>query len=199
MQKRNYNLEMQQQIAKTQPGERLLLHSCCGPCSTAVIERLGSHFTQTVYFYNPNIQDLAEYKRRLEAQHLAIKQVTTRYPVTLITAPYDPTPFNKVAEAHKQAPEGGARCTACYKLRLEKTAELARTEGFPTFTTTLTVSPRKDQVRLNEIGQTLEMVYNITHLPADFKKQGGYQRSIELANTWNLYRQSYCGCLFSIR
>ncbi|MCL2842078.1 MAG: epoxyqueuosine reductase QueH [Oscillospiraceae bacterium] len=196
MQKQNYHQEMQQKMAAIPAGQRLLLHSCCGPCSAAVMERLGAWFVLEVYFYNPNIQDKAEYQQRLEAQRVAIKRVDTAYPVTLIEAPYNPAPFEDIAVGLEDTPEGGPRCTACFTLRLTATAQLANERGIPYFTTTLTVSPRKDAVRLNEIGHAVGEPLGTTYLPGDLKKQGGYQRSMELAQAWGLYRQSYCGCLF---
>ena len=194
MQKRNYNQEMEQIMAAIPAGQRLLLHSCCGPCSAAVIERLGAWFAVEVYFYNPNIQDQAEYQRRLEAQRVVVACVDTSYPVTLVETPYDPAPFAHIAAGLEGASEeGGLRCTACFELRLVATARLAKERGISHFTTTLTVSPRKNAVRLNEIGEACGVEY----LPADFKKRGGYQRSVELAQAWGLYRQNYCGCLYS--
>jgi len=197
MQKRNYNQDMQQQMTAIPAGQRLLLHSCCGPCAGAVMERLGAWFTLEVYFYNPNIQDEAEYTRRLEAQRAAVARVQTKYPVSLTEAPYDPTAFTQAATGLEDAPEGGVRCTACFGLRLTATAQLAKEQGIPYFATTLTISPQKDAARLNEIGQTVGAAHGVAYLPGDFKKQGGYQRSMALAQAWGLYRQNYCGCLFS--
>ena len=195
--KKDYNQEMERQIAALKERDsRLLLHSCCGPCSTAVLERLAAHFAPTIYFYNPNIDSEAEYQRRLESQRLAIEGTSAPHPVSLIAAPYDPAPFESAATGLESEPEGGLRCTHCFTLRLEETAKLAKAEGFPYFTTTLTVSPHKDAERLNQIGAALGEKYGITYLCGDFKKKDGYRRSIALSEKLNLYRQAYCGCRF---
>ena len=196
--KRDYNQEMEAQIAALkEPGQRLLLHSCCGPCSTAVLERLAAHFSPTIYFYNPNIDSEAEYQRRLESQRLAIEGISTPYPAALIEAPYNPAPFASMAADFASEPEGGLRCTRCFTLRLEETAKFAKAEGFPYFATTLSVSPHKDAERLNQIGEALGEKYGITYLYGDFKKKDGYRRSVILSEKLGLYRQGYCGCGFS--
>jgi len=163
-----------------------------------VLERLGERFSVTLYFYNPNIDSETEYQRRLEAQRRVAEELRVRYPVQLIAAPYDPAPFAAVAEGFGAESEGGARCDRCFALRLEETAKLAKVQGFEYFTTTLSVSPRKDAGRLNEIGAALGEAYGVPYLVADFKKKGGYQRSVELAAALQLYRQGYCGCGFSV-
>jgi len=197
MAKHDYHQAFERQIAAARPGSTLLLHSCCGPCSAAVLERLGEHFAVTLYFYNPNIHPEAEYQKRLEAQKTVLERMTPRYPAKLLAAPYDPQPFAAVTAGLEREPEGGARCTRCFFLRLEETAKLAHAQGFDYFTTTLTVSPHKDPERLNETGSRLGEEYHVAYLPADFKKKGGYQRSVELAKAWGLYRQNYCGCLYN--
>ena len=194
--KADYNLAMERQIAVMEPGRTLLLHSCCGPCSTAVLERLGDHFSITLFFYNPNICPAAEYERRLEAQQTVIERLRLRYPASLIAAPYDPAPFAAIAAGLEAEPEGGTRCMRCFTLRLEETARVAKADGFNYFATTLSVSPHKNAGQLNEIGMALGEAYGVLYLPADFKKKGGYQRSVALAGELGLYRQSYCGCGF---
>jgi len=189
-----YNQQCEAQIAAAPLGSRLLLHSCCGPCSTAVLEQLGEHFAVTLYFYNPNILPTDEYQNRLDAQRTVVDRLATRYPVQWIAVPYNPAPFRSAIEGLEAEPEGGNRCTHCFFLRLAETARLAKEQGFLYFTTTLSVSPRKDANRLNEIGMALGETYGLSYLAADFKKKGGYQRSIELAKTLQLYRQTYCGC-----
>jgi len=194
MTKRDYHAELEQTTAGTEPGSTLLLHTCCGPCSTVALERLGGHFAITLYFYNPNIHPEAEYERRLETQTLVVEGVKTRYPVTLIAAPYDPAPFFAATEGLASEPEGGARCVNCFTFRLEETARLAKEQGFDYFTTTLTTGPTKDAELLNGIGEALAVRYGVCHLSADFKKQGGHQRSVALSEELGLYRQKYCGC-----
>lgn len=190
----NYQLEMEKVMA--QLGEEkptLLLHSCCGPCSSAVIERLSEHFRVTVLYYNPNIEPEEEYLHRLSEQ----KRLLSILHIPLMDCAWDHEQFSCFAESMKQEPEGGARCTACFALRLDKTAALAKEHGFDYFTTTLSVSPHKDPVRLNEIGEKCGEKYGVKHLPADFKKKNGYLRSLQLSKEYDLYRQDYCGCLYS--
>lgn len=199
MNKQNYDRIMQQQIEALPAGTRprLLLHSCCGPCSSAVIERLAPHFALTVYFYNPNIGPKEEYRRRLETQRRLLTRLPGA-PVPLIEGPYEPDAFYACSRDLEHEPEGGARCTACYRLRLSRTAALARSEGYDFFTTTLSVSPHKDAERLNCLGAALDSA-DARYLYADFKKRGGYQRSLSLSADHGLYRQRYCGCPFAAR
>ncbi|MBQ9943235.1 MAG: epoxyqueuosine reductase QueH [Clostridia bacterium] len=190
----NYQLEMENVIA--QLGEEkptLLLHSCCGPCSSAVIERLNAHFRVTVLYYNPNIEPEEEYLHRLSEQ----KRLLGILQIPLLACDWDHEAFACFAEQMKDEPEGGARCTACFALRLNKTAQLAKQHGFDYFTTTLSVSPHKDPIRLNELGEKYALQYDVKHLPADFKKKNGYLRSLQLSKEYDLYRQDYCGCLYS--
>ena len=190
----NYQLEMENVIA--QLGEEkptLLLHSCCGPCSSAVIERLSAHFRVTVFYYNPNIEPEEEYLHRLSEQ----KRLLGILQIPLLECEWDHDAFACFAEQMKDEPEGGARCTACFALRLNKTAQLAKQHGFDYFTTTLSVSPHKDPIRLNELGGKYALQYDVKHLPADFKKKNGYLRSLQLSKEYDLYRQDYCGCLYS--
>lgn len=181
----------------------LLLHSCCGPCSTAVVERLVDEFDVTVFFYNPCITDEEEYKRRRESQLKFIEKFNEEKmgatKVLFDEGEYRPTEFFKAAEGFECEPEGGARCTVCFAQRLEKTAEAARMGGYDYFATTLTVSPHKNYKLISEIGRTIALRYGLSFLDRDFKKKDGFKRSIELSRKYNLYRQDYCGCEFSKR
>ena len=180
---------------------KLLLHSCCGPCSTAVIERLIGTYNITVFFYNPNIDDPEEYKKRLETQIEFINKIneTNIYgdKVEFLEGEYDPEIYYDVARGLENEKEGGARCTECFRLRLERTAVKAKTHGFDTFATTLTVSPYKNYNLITEIGREMAFKYGLSYLDMDFKKKDGYRRSVELSKIYGLYRQHYCGCNFS--
>ncbi|MDD2190340.1 MAG: epoxyqueuosine reductase QueH [Eubacteriales bacterium] len=186
-------------IRKIKPA--ILLHSCCGPCSTAVVERLSGRYDITIFFYNPNITDQEEYEKRRAAQLDFIEKyndrVDSRDRIAYFDGAYEPERFYSAVKGTEMEPEGGKRCNLCYELRLEKTAETASMSGFDTFGTTLSVSPYKNLELINKIGMKLSMRYSLTFLGEDFKKQGGYQRSIELSKQYNLYRQHYCGCIFS--
>lgn len=197
-------------IEKKTRRESLLLHSCCGPCSTSVIERLVSCYDVTVFFYNPNIYPSEEYEKRLETQISFIRRFNqsrktgqtekgalTFHKVELLLGDYKPEDFYHVAKGLENEPEGGQRCVECFKLRLEKTAQTAELGGFNIFATTLTVSPYKNYDLITEIGRYLAAKYNIEYLAQDFKKNDGYLRSIELSKEYDLYRQRYCGCIFS--
>lgn len=181
----------------------LLLHSCCGPCSTAVVERLVDEFDVTIFFYNPCITDEDEYKRRKEAQLKFIEKFNEeKIGITKVgfkEGDYRPAEFFKTAEGLETAPEGGARCSRCFVQRLEKTAETASLNGFDYFTTTLTVSPHKNYKLISEIGRDLALRYGLSFLDRDFKKKDGFKRSIELSKKYGLYRQDYCGCEYSKR
>ena len=194
--KRNYQKEMEEEIASL-GGRRpsLLLHSCCGPCSSAVLERLCRHFQVTLLYYNPNIEPEEEYLHRLSEQ----KRLLTLLPeeVAFLPCDYDHGAFEAFAPALAQEPEGGKRCLQCFALRLERTAREAKTRGFEYFTTTLSVSPHKNAENINRIGQSLGEKYGVRYLTADFKKKNGYLRSLELSREYALYRQDYCGCLYS--
>jgi len=182
---------------------KILLHSCCGPCSTSVVERLSGSFDVTIFFYNPNITERDEYERRKQAQLEFIEQyngrIRSRDRISFLEAAYEPERFFEVAKGLEDEPEGGKRCEKCFLLRLEKTAEAASMSGFDTFSTTLSVSPHKDYRLLSALGLKLGMRYSLTFLAEDFKKQNGFQRSIELSKAYGLYRQNYCGCCFSKR
>lgn len=191
----NYDKEMIKLIDCLDNRPKLLLHSCCGPCSTAVIERLKDYFDITVIYYNPNIEPRIEYIKRKEEQLKVIKKLGVKY----LDCDYDNHEFRKIALGLENDIEGGKRCHKCYYLRLEYVCKEAKKENFDYFSTTLTVSPYKNAEVLNKIGLNLERVYNVKYLVNDFKKRDGYKRSIELSKEFNLYRQDYCGCLFSKR
>lgn len=193
------NLEDMSDVRKIRP--TILLHSCCGPCSTAVVERLSGRFDITIFFYNPNITDRDEYEKRRKNQLDFIEKYNNRIDskdrIAYLEGPYEPALFYSAVKGFEKEPEGGKRCLPCFQLRLEKTAETAIISGFDTFGTTLTVSPYKNFELINKIGMQLGMRYGLTFLGEDFKKQGGYQRSIELSKEYHLYRQHFCGCDFS--
>lgn len=175
----------------------LLLHSCCGPCSTAVIETLSRSFKVTVFYFNPNIDERDEYEKRAAEQKRLLEEMKTTLPVAFLEGDYDPEAFLKFARVRESDPEGGERCTACYALRIDRTGKEAAKRGFEWFTTTLSVSPMKDADRLNRLGLAAAEKYAVKWLPSDFKKKNGYRRSIELSREFGLYRQDYCGCSYS--
>lgn len=193
---RNYQREMEEEIKRLQ-GRRptLLLHSCCGPCSSAVLERLTEHFQVTVLYYNPNIEPEEEYQKRLEEQSRLLSLLPGNIP--LLPCDWDHERFSAFAETMKDEPEGGARCLACFALRLGYTARQAKLHGFEYFTTTLSVSPHKNAENLNRIGEAAGQETGVKYLMADFKKKNGYLRSLQLSKEFDLYRQDYCGCLYS--
>jgi len=181
---------------------QLLLHSCCGPCSTSVIEQLSEHFRICVFYYNPCIGPEEEYLLRKREQIRFIRAFEGKYKVDLQDAPYDPAGYYEAVKGFESAEEGGERCRICFEQRLRRTAQWAAEHHWQYFTTTLSVSPHKDARRINEIGRKLAEEYksdNIHWLPSDFKKKNGYMRSIELSRQYGLYRQDYCGCVFSKR
>ena len=189
----NYDKLMMQTIKGLKGKPRLLLHSCCAPCSTACIERLMLFFDITVYYYNPNLDSLEEfYKRSIEQERLC-KEMK----VNCIIENYNREEFYSMVKGYEHLLEGGERCFRCYELRLDKTAVKGVELGFDYFATTLTLSPLKSAEKLNQLGLKLEEKRGIKYLPSDFKKRGGFKRSIELSREYNLYRQSYCGCEFS--
>ena len=197
--KQNYQKQMDAVVASLPQGERprLLLQSCCGPCSSYVLEALTPFFRVTVLYYNPNIQPRAEYDLRLENQRKIIAALPTPSAVDILECDYDGEKYDAAVKGLEAEPEGGARCTVCFRLRLEETAKRASELGYDWFCTTLTVSPHKDAERLNQIGSTLGERYGVPFLPSDFKKREGYKRSIQLSKEYELYRQDYCGCLYS--
>lgn len=194
----NYQLKMEEIIKENiNKTPTLLLHSCCGPCSSYVLEYLTNYFKITILYYNPNISPYDEYKKRLEEQVRLINNLPVKNKVDLLECDYDNIEFEKIVKGLENEKEGGSRCHKCYRLRLEKTAKLAKENNFDYFSTTLTVSPYKNSKVLNEIGKSLSELYNVKYLYSDFKKKEGYKRSIELSRIYNLYRQDYCGCIYS--
>lgn len=196
----NYDLMMDNQIKNI--GEKvpkLLLHACCAPCSSACIERLSNNFRITIFYYNPNISDEIEYQKRLDELHRFVSRFKTKYEVDIIDGRYNPNEFFEISEGLEKEPERGSRCYKCYLLRMEETAKLAEKENYDFFATTLSLSPYKNSNWINQIGEKLDKEYNTTYLYSDFKKRNGYKRSIELSKEYNLYRQDYCGCIYSKR
>lgn len=194
----NYEREMEK-ILESLKGRTpsLLLHACCAPCSSSVLERLSSFFKITIFYYNPNISPEEEYRKRVEEEKRLISEMPFPNPVGFLEGKYDPERFLELAKGKEQEPEGGARCMACYALRLRETALQAREGDFQYFTTTLSVSPYKNARKLNEIGARMAETYGVPYLYSDFKKKNGYLRSIELSRKYSLYRQDYCGCIYS--
>jgi len=193
----NYDLEMLKQMENIKEGTKLLLHACCAPCSSAVLERLGNFFEITIFYYNPNITEEDEYKKRIEEIKKIINEIPTKYKINLIEGRYNPNEFFEIAKNLENEPERGPRCYKCYKLRLTESAKIAQEYNHDYFTTTLSISPHKNTNWINEIGENLNNEYNSTYLYSDFKKKNGYKRSIELSKEYNLYRQDYCGCIYS--
>lgn len=197
MNKRNYQKELTALIEKQNGKKRLLLHCCCAPCSSYVLEYLHPYFDITILFYNPNITEQEEYeKRKIELQRY-LSEVPFGGEIAQIETEYDPETYLSRIKGHEKDPERGGRCRLCFFQRLEKTALLAAEGGYEYFCTTLSISPHKDADVLMEIGEMLAERYGVPYLPSDFKKKEGYKRSIELSATYGLYRQDYCGCLFS--
>ncbi len=197
MNKINYQKELDRIIEQVScEGRRpsLLLHSCCGPCSSYCLEYLTQYFDVTVYYYNPNITDEEEYRHRVSEQQRLIKEFPG---VRFVEGPYDPESFYEISAGLEKVPEGGERCFRCFSLRLGRAAQYAADGGFDYYTTTLTISPMKDAQKLNEIGQQKAAACGTTWLPSDFKKKDGYKRSVELSARYGLYRQDYCGCEYS--
>ncbi len=196
--RRNYSIELQKLIDKQGTVKpKLLLHACCAPCSSYVLEYISKHFDITMLYYNPNITPESEYTKRLDELKRLLKTASFCEGVRLMNCKYDPESFFEIAKGLEELPEGNERCFKCYMLRLELTAQTAKENGFDYFTTTLSISPYKNSKKLAEISLVLEEKYGIKWLPSDFKKKGGYKRSIELSKEFDLYRQDYCGCVFS--
>lgn len=193
--KTNYNLIMEEIIDNLENKPKLLLHACCGVCSSAVLEKLLNYFDITILYYNPNIYPNEEYIKRLNTQNEIIAKMKAK--VNLLELGHKEEDFKKIAKGLEKEKEGGARCTKCYYLRLEETAKLAKDNNYDYFCTTLSVSPHKNSEKLNQIGKMLEEKYKVKYLYSDFKKKDGYKRSIELAKKYGLYRQDYCGCEYS--
>lgn len=213
---RNYQKELDKLIEGFIKQDRvptLFLHSCCAPCSSYVLEYLRQYFKIAVFYYNPNISAEPEYVKRVEEQKRLIAAYNEQisdgvaklpdgtaakvYPIDIVEGDYIPQEFYDIAKGLEQCPEGGERCFACYELRLRKTAQLALEQGYEYFATTLTISPLKNAPKLNELGESLAAKYGVAWLPSDFKKKNGYKRSIELSAEYDLYRQDYCGCIYS--
>ncbi len=196
---RNYQKELKRIIASIPEGNvpTLLLHSCCAPCSSYVLEYLSDYFAVTVLYYNPNIYPEEEFRHRADEQKRLIESLPSKYPISFIEGRFDSREFYEAVRGLEHIPEGGERCHACFRLRLEETARIAAENRFDYFTTTLTISPLKNAAALNKIGEETASHFGIAWLPSDFKKKNGYKRSVELSEEYGLYRQDYCGCVFS--
>ena len=206
MNRRNYQKELEAELSNIEKEGRaptLFLHSCCAPCSSYVLEYLRQYFDITVLYYNPNITEREEYEKRAAEQKRLIREMNEeadgdcKNRILAEEGRYDPERFFAAAKGLELVPEGGERCFKCYEIRLRETARIAREQGFDYFTTTLTISPLKNADKLNEIGNRLAEEYGVAFLPSDFKKKNGYKRSVELSEKYGLYRQDYCGCVFS--
>lgn len=197
---RNYQRELEELISRLdmQNPPRLLLHGCCAPCSSYVLEYLSRYFRITLYFYNPNICTEEEYLKRADEVRRLLSLLPQAHPVTFVCDEWDHAAFEEISRGLEGAPEGGERCRRCYELRLRRAAEVAAAGGYDFFTTTLSISPYKRADWINEIGEAVGTRYGVRHLPSDFKKKGGYARSVELSGEYGLYRQDYCGCRFSL-
>lgn len=200
--KQNYQKMLENTIAQHEKrGEvpTLLLHSCCAPCSSYCLEYLSMYFRITVFYYNPNIYPEEEYYKRVEEQKRFIGELPAKHPISFVEGNYDKERFYELTKGLEDVKEGGERCFLCYELRLRETAELARQMGVDYFTTTLSISPLKNAEKLNEIGDRISAECGIRYLNSDFKKKNGYKRSVELSGEYGMYRQYYCGCVFSKR
>lgn len=195
----NYQIVMENIISKLDTKKKLLLHACCAPCSSYVLETLTKYFDITILYYNPNITEKKEYDKRLSELKRFIKEFHFENSIDILKIEYTNQEFFEMSKGLENEPEGGARCYKCYYLRMDKTASLASKYKYDYFTTTLSISPYKNSNYINEIGSILEKKYQVKYLYADFKKKNGYKRSIELARKYNLYRQNYCGCIYSKR
>lgn len=200
--KRNYQRELDRLLCSIEKCEKkpvLLLHSCCGPCSSYVLEYLMQYFYIKLFFYNPNIHPSEEYYRRLEEQKKVIDRMKLHDCVELIEGEYNPENFFSEVKGLESEPEGGKRCEVCIKMRMTEAAKAAKLYNADYFATTLTVSPHKNAPYINSVGEKLMPEYDIAYLISDFKKKNGYKRSIELCREHDIYRQNYCGCIFSIQ
>lgn len=200
MNKINYQKILDKEIEKNQKEKEkktLLLHSCCAPCSSYVLEYLSKYFEITDLYYNPNIFPEEEYIYRSNELRRLIDEMPAKIPVKYISCEYTPEDFNEIAKGREKEKEGGERCFLCYRLRLEKTAQIAMENNFDYFTTTLSISPLKNAEKLNEIGREMSEKYGVKYLYSDFKKRNGYKRSVELSKEYELYRQNFCGCVYS--
>lgn len=199
MNKINYQKELEKILRENKSGDSLLLHSCCAPCSSYVLSYLCNFFKITVLYYNPNIGDNKEYQKRKSEQIRLLPLLSSKYPIGFLDCEYNPEDFYMATKGYETCPEGGERCFICYRLRLEKTAKIAKEKNFDRFCTTLSVSPYKNSQKINEIGSELSKKYGVPFLPSDFKKKEGYKQSNLLSKKFNLYRQNYCGCEYSKR
>lgn len=200
MNKINYQIELDRIIDDLQKENKvptLLLHSCCAPCSSYCLSYLADYFKITIYYYNPNISPVEEYNKRVEEQKRLINELPVKYKVSFREGTYEPDKFFEMAKGLEDVPEGGERCFKCYEMRQREAAIYASENDFDFFTTTLSISPHKNAAKLNEIGLNLEREYGIRYLVSDFKKKGGYLKSIEYSRQYDLYRQNYCGCIYS--
>lgn len=198
--KQNYQKVLENTLKEiTEKNRRpsLLLHACCAPCSSYVMEYLSEYFDITVLYYNPNISPYEEYQKRSDELSRLVREMEKLKNVRVVISPYEPESFEEIAKGREDLKEGGARCFECYKLRLDYSAKYAKEHSFDFFTTTLSISPHKNALVLNEIGATLSDKYGVPYLFSDFKKRGGYKRSCELSEQFGLYRQNYCGCVYS--
>lgn len=196
----NYDIEMEKEIERIKEERpKLLLHACCAPCSSAVLERIANYFKISILYYNPNITDEGEYQKRLEELKRFVSAFDSKKEIEVIDGRYQPEEFFEMSKGLEQEKERGKRCYLCYQMRLEETAKLAKNLDFDYFTTTLSLSPYKNSNWINEIGENLSKSYDVKFLYSDFKKKNGYKRSIELSKEYDLYRQDYCGCIYSKR
>ena len=200
MNKVNYSLKTEE-IIKNNKREQimpsLLLHACCAPCSSACLEYLNENFDISLFYYNPNISPKEEFEKRLNEEKRLVSKMPLSGDIKVLEGEYNYGEFLEVVKGLENMPEGGERCFQCYRLRLEKTAALAKEKGFDYFCTTLSISPLKNSQKINEIGEAVAEKYGVKWLPSDFKKKNGYKRSIELSRQYGLYRQNFCGCVFS--
>ena len=200
--KENYYLLFENQLNRIKEKGKvptILLHSCCAPCSSHVITFLKEYFDITIIYYNPNIYPYEEYKKRKEEQIRLLNEIKSKNKLNIIDCDYDNNIYEETIKGLEKEKEGGSRCYKCFWLRLDKTAQIAKENNYDYFSTTLTISPYKNSTVINEIGKELETIYNITWLYSDYKKKDGYKKSIQLSKKYNLYRQNYCGCIYSKR
>lgn len=198
---RNYQKELDKLIENIPDGQvpTLLLHACCAPCSSYCLEYLSNYFRITLFYYNPNIYPESEYSLRVDEARRLINEMNFKNEVSFLEGEFNPKEFYDCIKGFEGEKEVGERCFKCYRLRLEKTAKIAKEKGFDYFTTTLSISPLKRSDKINEIGEAIGDICGVKHLPSDFKKKNGYKRSTELSKEHGLYRQDYCGCVFSVR
>lgn len=193
----NYQKKLEEMIKSLDGRKKLLLHACCAPCSSYVLEYLTAYFDISVFYYNPNISPYAEYEKRILELKRLMREMPLPGKTEFIDGEYDPDRFADIAKGMETMDEGGERCFKCYRLRMEEAAKAASEQGFDYFTTTLSISPHKNADKINEIGRELEQKHRVKYLYADFKKREGYKRSIQLSREYGLYRQNYCGCIYS--